>query len=217
MSQEKKLTAAEAAQLPPEERPDWYRPANGQTPAYAPGNAARVGAGHRSPRVYSQVAAALVTGLLDSRPDLASHPEALASWSDAEARAALLRSHLDDVGMIDTEGAPRESLLRELDRFERRAATARAQFGLDPRSEAELALLRAKALREGSLTPTVDLGTLAAQGRAALNSSADPVREALERVRAEAEADRRADLGNTSGGPQTADLIEDDQNQEEQL
>lgn len=193
------LTAAEVAALPPEEQPAWYRPPGGvgngteRAPAFAESNVERLGPGHRSPRVYSSVAAALVVGLVEQRPDLAAHPEALASWSDAEARAALLRSHLDEHGMIGDDGEPRENLLRQLDRFERRAADARQRLGLDPRSEAELALLRARAMREGQLAPAVNLGQLAEVGRAALDSS-DPVRAALDRVRAESEADRAEDL-----------------------
>lgn len=185
------MKAEQVAQLPPEQRPPWYRPPSGAPaswrPArpYAEGNVERMAAGHRAPRVYSQVAAALVVGLIEQRPELASYPETLASWSDAEARAALLRKHLDDIGMIDTDGTPRESLLRQLERFERRAADARARLGLDPRSEAELALLRARAMREGQLAPAVDLDALRAQGRAVLGAD-DPVQAALDRVRAEA-------------------------------
>ncbi|GAA2181957.1 hypothetical protein GCM10009847_25640 [Leucobacter tardus] len=193
------MKAQEAAALPPEERPDWYRPSqgagNGSTaaPRFTEDNAEQLGSGYRSPRVYSQLAAALVAGLIEQRPDLTAHPEALASWGDAEARAALLRSYLDEHGMFGDDGDPRDKLLTQLDRFERRAADARQRLGLDPRSEAELALLRAKALREGQLTPAVDLGQLAETGRAALDNS-DPVRAALERVRAEAEVDRATDL-----------------------
>lgn len=187
------MKASEAEQLPPAQRPAWYRPASGKpasgrpaTP-YPAGNVEQLGSGYRSPRVYSAVASALVAGLVESRPDLAGYPEALASWSDAEARAALLRRHLDEHGLVDPAGEPRESLLRQLDRFERRAADARQRLGLDPRSEAELALLRARAMREGQLAPQVSLNALAAQGRAALDRAADPVRATLEQIRAEAE------------------------------
>lgn len=187
------MKAHEAAALPPEQRPSWYKPPRGAgngsppTPQFSDGNVAQLGSGYRSPRVYSQVAAALVAGLVEQRPDLAAHPEALASWGDAEARAALLRSRLDEHGMFNDSGEARENLLRQLDRFERRAADARQRLGLDPRSEAELALLRARAMREGQLVPSVDLGQLAKAGRAALDDS-DPVRAALARVRAEAES-----------------------------
>lgn len=179
----KGMTAAEASKLPPQEQPSWYRPA---TP-YAEANTASVTGGYRSPRVYNAVSAALVSGLVETRPDLRSFPEALAAWGDAEARAALLRRHLDEVGLIDDNGEPRSALVDVLSKFERRATTARSQLGLDPRSEAELALLRSKALREGTLAPAIDLDALAERGRAALDSGADPVREVLARVRAEAQ------------------------------
>jgi len=198
----KRTPAADAAHRPADDRPAWYRPPGGfgggapKALDFAPGNVQRLDSGYRSPRVYGDVARALVAGLVDQRPDLAAHPEALASWGDAEARAALLRSHLDAVGMLDETNAPRESLLRQLDRFERRAAAARERLGLDPRSEAELALLRAKALREGQLLPQVNLDALVEQGRELLargtnarhsGEELDPVRAALERVRAEAQ------------------------------
>lgn len=182
------ITSAEAAALRPEQRPDWYRPPSGvgngsnRAPAFRNGNAEQLRTGHRSPRVYSAVAAALISGLIEQRPDLAAHPEALASWGDTEARAALIRSYLDEHGMLEDSGEPRENLLRQLDRFERRAGEARQRLGLDPRSEAELALLRARVMKEGQLSPTVNLSQLAEQGRAALDGS-DPVRAALARVR----------------------------------
>lgn len=190
------MTAAQAAELPEHLRPAWYRPARGKGqggPAkpYAEGNVVNLGAGYRSARVYSHVSAALITGLIETRPDLAAYPEALAAWSDAEARVALLRKHLDEHGMIDDDGEMRANLLRELDRFENRAAKARTVLGLDPRSEAELSLLRGKALREGvSAQATAStLEALAATGREVLEAgNGDPVLEALERVRAEAAA-----------------------------
>lgn len=189
MSRRKRgMTAAEAAALPPEERPTWYRPAD----PYRPENAAALTSGARSPRVYGEVSRVLVAGLLEHRPDLAAHPEALASWGDAEARAALLRKHLDEVGMLDANGGPRESMLTFLDRCERRAAEARHRLGLDPRSEAELAILRARAIREGQIVPQVNLATLAEQGRAVLGSASDPVAEALHRVRAKAAEGRQS-------------------------
>ena len=200
----KGMTATEAAALPPEQRPDWYRPprgtGNGSPPAepFAPGNPSQLGAGYRSPRVYGRVAHALTVGLMETRPDLVGHPEALAAWADAEARAALLRHYLDEKGMFDDRGELRETLLQQLDRFERRADAARQRLGLDPRSEAELALLRARALREGHLSPRVDLDALAAQGREALDAGAnDPVRAALAAVRAEADAAARQHTTDT--------------------
>lgn len=192
--------------------PAWYRPPSGAgngSPKAAPfarGNTQRLVAGHRSPRVYGEVSKALAAELAEARPDLAAYPEALASWADAEARAALLRAHLDTHGTIDpASGELRQSLLSALDRFERRAAAARSQLGLDPRSEAELALLRAKAMNEGALAPKVTLEALAAQGRTALEASPDPVQAALDQVReAPAQPAPRASQQPTDG-PQTAE------------
>lgn len=186
----KGLTAAEVAKLPPDQWPDWYRPVKGagngspKHPDYAENNVVSLQSGYRSPRVYSAVSAALVAGIVDDRPDLRKYPEALAAWADAEARAALLRRHLDEIGIIDEDGQPRTSLVNMLRWFEKSATAARDRLGLDPRSEAELSLLRAKAVREGTST-AVDLDALVAQGRAVLDAGPDPVIAALDRVKAE--------------------------------
>ncbi|QPR40767.1 hypothetical protein [Brevibacterium casei] len=140
--------------------------------------------GYRSPRVYSAVSAALVAGIVDDRPDLRKYPEALAAWADAEARAALLRRHLDEIGIIDDDGQPRTSLVNMLRWFENSATSARDRLGLDPRSEAELSLLRAKAVREGT-SSAVDLDALVEKGREVLDAGPDPVIAALDRVKAE--------------------------------
>ncbi|MEW1990097.1 hypothetical protein AB0365_16515 [Brevibacterium casei] len=204
----KGLTAAEVAKLPPDQWPDWYRPAKGagngspKHPDYADNNVVSLQSGYRSPRVYSAVSAALVAGIVDDRPDLRSYPEALAAWADAEARAALLRRHLDEIGIIDEDGQPRTSLANMLRWFEKSATAARDRLGLDPRSEAELSLLRAKALREGTGVGGggADLDALVEQGRAVLDAGPDPLVTALDRVRAEGEAvapGRRAETAPT--------------------
>ncbi|MCU4296341.1 hypothetical protein D3I60_04470 [Brevibacterium permense] len=192
----KGLTAAEVAKLPPEQWPGWYRPAKGagngspKHPDFSENNVVSLQRGHRSPRVYSAVSAALVAGIVDDRPDLKKYPEALAAWADAEARAALLRRHLDEVGIIDEDGLPRTSQVHMLKWFENSATAARDRLGLDPRSEAELSLLRAKALREGTGVGGggAELDALVEQGRAVLDAGPDPVIAALDRVRAEGEA-----------------------------
>jgi hypothetical protein len=130
---------------------------------FAPGNMQSVTAGHRSPRVYGQLARLLAAGLVDDRPDLGAYPEAVASWATAEAQAALLRRHLAKVGTLDDEDVPREGLLKWLTKFETTAAAARAALGLDPRSEAALRRERAAAA-----VLTVDLVGLAERGAAAL-------------------------------------------------
>lgn len=130
---------------------------------FAQGNAQSVTSGHRSPRVYGELARRLAAGLVEDRPDLAGYPEAVASWATAEAQAALLRRHLSQVGTLDDAGEPREGPLKWLARFETNAAAARASLGLDPRSEAALRRERAAAA-----VLTVDLVALAERGRAAL-------------------------------------------------
>lgn len=186
----KGLTAAEVAELPPDQWPSSYRPSKGagrgspKHPEFSENNVVSLQSGYRSPRVYSAVSAALVAGIVDDRPDLRKYPEALAAWADAEARAALLRRHLDEIGIIDDDGQPRTSLVNMLRWFEKNATAARDRLGLDPRSEAELSLLRAKAVREGTST-AVDLDALVAQGRAVLDAGPDPVIAALHRVKAD--------------------------------
>jgi len=120
--------------------------------------------GARTPRVYGELARELAAGLTAERPDLDRYPEAVAAWATAEAQAALIREHLEDVGPIDPASAePRTSVLDLLSRTEKRAEAARSRLGLDPRSEASLARERATAA-----TLSVDLGELAARGRAVL-------------------------------------------------
>src|SRR5699024_5531339 len=116
----KGLTAAEVAELPPDQWPSSYRPSKGagrgspKHPEFSENNVVSLQSGYRSPRVYSAVSAGLVAGIVDDRPDLRKYPEALAAWADAEARAALLRRHLDEIGIIDDDGQPRTSLVNML-------------------------------------------------------------------------------------------------------
>lgn len=125
------------------------------------GKALTIGA--RSPRVYGEVARLLTAGLLDDRPDLENYPEAVAAWAQAEAQAALMRRHLEEVGTLDPEsGEPRKGALHWLDVFEKRAHKAREPLGLDPLSDAKLVKTRAEAA-----SGVVDLNDLAERGRAA--------------------------------------------------
>lgn len=171
-------------------------PARGTRPPFAPGNTVNLRSGHRSPRVYGELAQRLAAGLLEDRPDLAAYPEAVAAWSTLEAQAALLRRHAAEVGVIDPEtNSPREKLLTLLPRLEKQAAAHRSRLGLDPRSEAALARERAAAS-----VLAVDLEGLAQRGRAALEARelagieppADPVAEVLERVHGEGAAAMRS-------------------------
>jgi len=145
-------------------------PAHGTRPPFAPGNTLALRSGHRAPRVYGSLAEHLVAGLAEDRPDLTRYPEALAAWATAEAQTALLRRHLEEVGLMDEEGQPRKGLLDWLVRLENLAARQRSTLGLDPRSEAQLARERAEAA-----TLAVDLDALAARGRAAMARWEEPV------------------------------------------
>jgi hypothetical protein len=133
---------------------------------FKPGNLVAVKSGARSPRIYTKLAASLVGALNEARPDLAGFPFAVSAWAVAETRAALLRAHLDNVGMFDDEGAPRDSTLRWVLSFERLASEQRKALGLDPRSSAELVKSRADAV-----IGSFDVEALKAKGRAALEAN----------------------------------------------
>lgn len=144
--------------------PGYGGPARGTRPPFPAGNALSLQSGHRSPRVYGDLAQHLAAGLVEDRPDLGAYPEAVAAWATAEAQAALLRRHLEEVGPIDgAKNEPRAASLTWLVRLERLAREHRTTLGLDPRSEAALAKDRAAAS-----VLAVDLGQLADRGRAAL-------------------------------------------------
>ena len=123
--------------------------------------------GASSPAIVSEVAERLRAELLAARPDLAgpSFAAALAAWSVAEARCALLRNYSDDVGLLDPDTGEPLPFVVLSERVEARAAKARAVLGLDPRSSAALARERAEA--SGSV---VSLAALAEAGRQALDS-----------------------------------------------
>lgn len=138
--------------------------AGDRTP-FAKGNSMSVKGGGRSPRVYGALASQLTAGLLEDRPDLAAYPEAVAAWATAEAKAALFRRHLEEVGILNDDGEPRTSALHYANVAENGAAKHRAVLGLDPHSEASLARERASATALG-----VDLAVLAERGRAVLDA-----------------------------------------------
>lgn len=150
-----------------------------------PGNAAALTAGHRSPRVYGAVAAELADELLAVRPDLDDYPAAVARWAEHEARALLLRRHLADIGELDADGQPRDSLLRWLSSFESSAEKAASLLGLDPRSH--VALIRERA---SAGLVSMSLESIAAAGRDTRlarqvpdpHDPADPTTSALARV-----------------------------------
>lgn len=148
----------------------------GTRPPFAPGNAAALKSGARSPRVVSGVAAGLAADLLDRRPDLAAYPEAVERWATSAAVALLLTRRLDEVGVIDPEtGNPRTGLLRHLTSASNAAERAGMLLGLDPSSEARLARDRAATAHL-----SVDIAAILARGQAATDEPAAlPDREPL--------------------------------------
>jgi hypothetical protein len=120
----------------------------------------RHGAG--SPRKVDPLAAELVGGLLERRPDLERYPEATFAWARAEARCLLLADWFLAHGLLDDKGKPTasESLLGQSERL---AAQLRGELGLTPKGEAELAKSQSEAARS-----VVDLDGLRERGRQAL-------------------------------------------------
>lgn len=137
---------------------------------YREGNTESLRHGARSGRVLAALSAEIVEAVLGRRPDLAAYPEEVSAWATAEAQARLLRRDVDVRGVLDDDGTPRESVVRMLERCERRAAQGRARLGLDPRSEAALAVERAAAARVGGARSGPALDRLLAQGRDVLGT-----------------------------------------------
>ena len=137
-------------------------PARGYSwPAFEPGNTKSTRHGIWSKRQVEPLAGDLVSGLLSDRPDLNAYPELVMAWGRAEARCLLLAEWFVERGLLDDEGEERSGV-RFIHQFEKLAADLRAQLGLTPGSEADLARARADAIR-GEL----DLEGLAARGREA--------------------------------------------------
>ncbi len=160
---------------------------DGRRPPFPPGNQVATKAGARSPRIFLRLARELADDLLARRPDLRGYPDAVEAWAQAEAQTALHRRWLALHGSYDTSSAPRDSALRWLNTFEKRAQAARAVLGLDPISEAKLAKERASA----SLLAT-DLRGLAEEGAMVLEQRDDEPRDRVGEILAEviAEAPR---------------------------
>lgn len=141
-------------------------PAKGTRPPFEKGNTLRLKHGARTAKIYQPLAQELACGLLDERPDLEAYPEAVAAWSEAEARAQLLRAHLAEVGLLDPDsGEVREGAAKWLRWMEKDAQELRERLGLDPRADAALAKERAQAA-----TLAYDLDGLIATGREVLAS-----------------------------------------------
>lgn len=146
-----------------EHKPASGTPARGRRPPFHEGNQVALRHGAFSPRVYQPVARELFEGLVAHRPDLAGYTFEVVAWAESEARAMILREHVESRGMFDAEGEPRDGVLKWLSKFEAEAREGRKRLGLDPRSDAELARQRAEAGRS-----QVDLDAVRQRGREVL-------------------------------------------------
>lgn len=145
--------------------------------------------GTRTPRVYGALARELAAGIVVDRPDLSGFPEAVATWAQSEAQAALIRRHIAETGWLDGEGEPRRTVLSMLRTFENLAARSRSVLGLDPLADARLAVERASAV-SARVSAEFDLRAVAEVGRAALAAAGLPA--GPDRVGELVEAERAA-------------------------
>jgi|GEM_PF-3456694 len=146
--------AATIAPAAPAEGSAWVPEFPGQRPPFQPGNAAALRTGAHSPRVYGPRAQELAAGLVADRPDLGSpsYAAAVTVWATFLAR-------------FELEAAKPDPSDAWLAKFGNAVLKAGASLGLDPTADARLTRDRAAA---AALASTVDLGALAARGRAAL-------------------------------------------------
>lgn len=132
-------------------------------PPFEAGNTAALTHGARSPRMVRPIAERLMVDAVEVAPWVARPafgPE-LEAWAWHEARACLLRTWLDEHGLLDDDDVPRAAL-GELQRAENAAAKARDRLGLNPLAWARL---RAAVEQAGGRE---DLEDLDAEGRAIL-------------------------------------------------
>lgn len=134
---------------------------------FTDGNGAALTHGAYSAGTVAPIADKLVAELTDLAP-WAARPvfaAAVHAWAWAEAQAHLLRAWLDQVGPLDDEGEVR-GFMEELHRAESRAASRRAELGLNPKAWA--ALVRDMAQAGGDQDA---LDALKAEGRRILDGS----------------------------------------------
>ena len=154
---------------------DW-RPArgggpSGSWPPFTPGNMAHLMHGAVSRRSVGPLADVLERQLAVAAPwtQAAAFAGSVRSWSWTEGQAALLRSWLDQHGVLDERGEPRAAASM-LHRVESRLIKLRARLGLDPRSLATL--LRDAASVARATGDEAVLDALEREGRAILEARA---------------------------------------------
>mgnify|MGYP001401636563 CR=1 FL=1 len=158
----------------------WTPEFPGQRPPFTEGNTAALRTGAHSPRVYGPRAQELAAGLLADRPDLGApaYAAAVTVWATFLAR-------------FEFESAKPDPSDHWLVRFGNAVLKAGASLGLDPTSDARLTRDRATA---AALAQTIDLGALAARGRAALDArDASPTLPADLEPEADTDPDREDD------------------------
>jgi hypothetical protein len=131
---------------------------------FQPGNTLQLTHGAHHPGTVQPIADAIEATLADSAPW--THAPAFAgtvkSWAYAEAQAALLRSWLDEHGLVDERGDPRPAV-GTLGKVEGRLIRLRSELGLSPASLASL-LSKASSVARATADDRA-LEALAAEGR----------------------------------------------------
>lgn len=171
---------------------EWTPEFEGQRPPFEPGNTAAVKHGAHSPRVVEQEAAKSPDDLRERYPALAEHPETEKAIRRIRYVTNALFNDLVSGALRDKNGELRASTLSRYFTAENTFAKLRESAGMTPLAEMALARERAEAVRA-----TVDLGALAARGRAALDAraieSSEPPRQDLPALATEAVTEHKHD------------------------
>lgn len=131
-------------------------------PPFEEGNTVGLRHGARSPRVVLPLAAALKADLIERCPWLADvDDDELDAWSYNAAKVRLLRTWEDEHGLLSDEALKAAT---ELDKAEKRAASARANLALNPTARARLLATLSTATAGGG-GETNQLEALKAEGR----------------------------------------------------
>jgi hypothetical protein len=120
--------------------PDGWRPPRGYSwPPFEPGHFVTLKHGARSERIVKPIADHFAAVLVEDAPWLASRVFAstVAAWAWAEAQAHLLRTWIDEHGILDDDGEERPAC-RSLTAVEKRAANLRTELGVTPQSMVKL-------------------------------------------------------------------------------
>jgi hypothetical protein len=129
-----------AADATPAEVDPGRGPARGYTWApFTAGHTVSLKHGAHSPRVVGPLAEQLEAGLNERAPWASAEAFAptRAAWAWAEAQSAVLRSFLDEHGVLDEDHQPRPAV-DLLGRVESRAERLRTELGLTPMALAKL-------------------------------------------------------------------------------